>query len=323
MTEILGLNTWLGHLDDEYFGAYIPDGGAAVKIAVAENGFTPKEIAEGVRSHAAKAGLTTFLINSYDVKLHMIDRVFFACASQVPWTRLTDYALRRFAADEGFTLPGEVEEGASFAQALAQSSGTEVDYVRQRLNQCIHEYVYRDRGMVRDFRLAMTILCKNRLTGSPSAVSDSQLIEQWLTGGLTRVSELKQMFIYSKINRTNARLHLESLLHWIRVAKVPGAAIILDLGRLVAGGASDEPGERYSRAALLDAYEVLRQFIDSIDDLEGVFIVGVADSSILDPDRRSRGLVAYQALRNRVYDEVRDRTHANPVGSLVRIGGWI
>lgn len=321
MTEVLGLNTWLGYLSEEYFRNYIPEGGAAVKIAVAEGGLTTKEVVEGVRARAAQAGLTTFLVDSHDVKLHMIDRVFFACASQVPWATLTDYALRRFAADEGFALPGVLAPGASFAQALAQSSSTEVDYVRQRLNQSIHEYVYRDRGMVRDFRLAMTNLCKNRLTGSASAAADSAVIEQWLTGRLTRMSELKQMFIYSKINRTNARLHLESLLHWIRVARVPGAALVLDLGRLVDGGTGATSGERYSRAALLDAYEVLRQFIDSIDDLEGVVLVGVADISILDPDRRSRGLVTYQALRNRVYDEVRDRTHANPVGSLVRIGG--
>ena len=321
MTELVELDAWLGHLSEEYFRSYVPAGGAAVKIAVAESGMTTKEIVEGVRARAAETGLTTFLVDSQDVKLHMIDRVFFACASQVPWTTLTDYALRRFASDEGFVLPGAVPPGASFAQALALSSGNEIDYVRQRLNQSIHEHVYRDREMVRDFRLAMTSLCKNRLTGSATAAADSATIEQWLTGTLTRMSDMKQMFIYSKINRTNARLHLESLLHWIRVAKVPGAALILDLGRLVEGGSGSTLGERYSRAALLDAYEVLRQFIDSIDDLEGVVLIGVAEPSILDPDRRSRGLVTYQALRNRVYDEVRDRTHANPVGSLVRIGG--
>jgi hypothetical protein len=320
VSELIGLDTWLGYMSEEYFCSYTADGGAAVKIAVAESGISTKEIAEGIRARAAQAGMTTFAVDSQDVKLHMIDRVFFACASQVPWGALTDYALRRFASDEGFALPPTVPPGASFAHALAESSGTEVDYVRQRLNQSIHEYVYRDRAMVRDFRLAMTCLCKNRLTGSASAVADNAVLEQWLTGRLTRMAELKQMFIYSKINRTNARLHLESLFHWVRVARVPGSALIIDLGRLVDGGAGQASGERYSRAALLDAYEVLRQFIDSIDDLEGVVVVGVANSTILDPDRRGRGLVAYQALRNRVYDEVRDRTHANPVGSLVRVG---
>lgn len=321
MTELINLSTWLRHLGDEYFQSYIRNGGAAVKFAVAENGITTREIVDGIRGQAAQVGMTTFTIDSRDVKLHMIDRVFFACSSQVPWTTLTDYVLRKFAVEEGFALPVSVPPGTSFAQALAESSGTEVDYVRQRLNQSIHEHVYRDRAMVRDFRLAMTNLCKNRLTGSASSVADSAVIEQWLTGNLARISELKQMFIYNKINRTNARLHLESLLHWIRVANVPGTTLVMDLSRLVSGGSGDTPGERYSRAALLDAYEVLRQFIDSIDDLEGVMLVGVAEQEILDPDRRKRGLVAYQALRNRVYDEVRDRSHANPVGSLVRIGG--
>jgi hypothetical protein len=321
MTEHINLETWLGYIGDEYFNGYIRDGGAAVKIAVAENGMTTKEIVEGVRRRAAQVGMTAFTVDSNDVKLHMIDKIFFACSTQVPWGTLTDYVLRRFAVEEGFVLPASVPPGTSFAQALAESSGTEVDYVRQRLNQSIHEHVYRDRAMVRDFRLAMTSMCKNRLTSSSSAVADNAVIEQWLTGNLSRMSELKQMFIYTKINRTNARLHLESLLHWIRVAKVPGTVLIMDLARLIDGGTGATLGERYSRAALLDAYEVIRQFIDSIDDLEGVMLVGVAEPTILDADRRGRGLVAYQALRNRVYDEVRDRSHANPVGSLVRIEG--
>lgn len=320
MSEVLGLDTWLGYLSDEYFGSYTAHGGAAVKFAVVEDGLSTRDLTEGIRAHSARVGVTPFVIDSREVKVHMIDRFFFACAAQVPWGALTDFVLRRFASEEGFLLPGVVAPGQSFAHAVAESSGVEVDFVRQRLSQRVHEHVYKDRAMVRDFRLAMTCLCQNRVTGAAAATADSAVIEQWLTGRLTRMSELKQKFIYTKVNRTNARQHLESLLHWIRVARIPGSVLIIDLDRLVDGGNGQVDGERYTRTALLDAYEVLRQFIDSIDDLEGVLIVGVARPSILDPDRRSRGLVAYQALRNRVYDEVRDKAHANPVGSLVRIG---
>ena len=320
MTELIDLDTWLGYISDEYFRGYIPEGGASVKIAVLENATTTADIVEAVRTRATQHRLTTFQIDSRDVKVHMIDRVFFACASQVPCARLTDYVLRRLASDEGFKSPGEVAPGASFAEALAISSNVDREFVLQSLNKSIHDHVYRDRSMVRDFRLAMRQLCRNRLTGSSSSVAGNAAIEQWLTGRLTRMSELKEMSIYSKINRTNARLHLESLFHWIRVAKIDGTALVINLEQLVNGSTADTDGERYSRAALLDAYEVLRQFIDSIDDLEGVMIICIAGAAILDPDRRGRGLVTYQALRNRAYDEVRDRTHGNPVGSLVRIG---
>jgi hypothetical protein len=70
---------------------------------------------------------------------------------------------------------------------------------------------------------------------------------------------------------------------------------------------------------LLDAYETLRQFIDTIDELEGLLLVVVADERILDPDVEQKGFGTYHTLRNRVFDEVRDRTHANPASSLVRL----
>lgn len=70
---------------------------------------------------------------------------------------------------------------------------------------------------------------------------------------------------------------------------------------------------------MLDAYEVFRQFIDGLDQLERCLIVVLPDQEFLDEDFLGRGLGAYQALKFRVYDEVRDRRLANPLGSLIRL----
>ena len=72
----------------------------------------------------------------------------------------------------------------------------------------------------------------------------------------------------------------------------------------------------YSKAAVLDAFEVLRQLIDSTDDLRGVLVLAVVPPELLtDPNR---GL-SYTALQLRVADEVRDRRRANPFAALVRL----
>jgi hypothetical protein len=68
---------------------------------------------------------------------------------------------------------------------------------------------------------------------------------------------------------------------------------------------------------VLDAYEVLRQFIDATDELRGVLLIGVVPPELMTDE--SRGLPAYTALQLRVADEVRDRRRANPFAALVRL----
>jgi hypothetical protein len=75
----------------------------------------------------------------------------------------------------------------------------------------------------------------------------------------------------------------------------------------------------YSRIALLDAYEVLRQFIDSVGKIRNCLIMAAPGTNFLDEQTNSRGFGSYEALKFRVMDEVRDRDLANPMSTLVRL----
>jgi len=76
-------------------------------------------------------------------------------------------------------------------------------------------------------------------------------------------------------------------------------------------------GVYYSKAAVLDAYEVLRQLVDATDQLRGVLVAVTLPPELVSDE--ARGLPAYSALQLRVVDEVRDRRRANPFASLVRL----
>ena len=110
-----------------------------------------------------------------------------------------------------------------------------------------------------------------------------------------------------------------SLAHWLRLVDKQGLVLALDVTRYTAARRPLEPdGSLYhSTAATLDAYEVLRQFVDATDELEGCFIVVLAPTELLLDEKR--GLGRYPALQLRVWDEVRDRQRANPLSSLVRL----
>jgi hypothetical protein len=80
----------------------------------------------------------------------------------------------------------------------------------------------------------------------------------------------------------------------------------------------ERQGLYYTKAALLDSYEMLRQLVDNTDELGHCLVVVLAATEFLtDP---LRGVDAYQALKLRIADDVRDRRRDNPFASLVRLG---
>jgi hypothetical protein len=93
--------------------------------------------------------------------------------------------------------------------------------------------------------------------------------------------------------------------------------LLLDIRPVVSDSPPEVASLRYTRSAVQDAYEVLRQFIDDTDELEHLLLVVGAGPGLIDNDRR--GLNSYSALKMRTSDELRDRNRANPLGALVRL----
>ncbi len=62
---------------------------------------------------------------------------------------------------------------------------------------------------------------------------------------------------------------------------------------------------------------MIRQFIDSTDEMDGCLLTFIAPPDAIEDE--VRGLYMYRALTMRIADEVRDRRWDNPLASLVRI----
>ncbi len=173
--------------------------------------------------------------------------------------------------------------------------------------------------MTQEFRIAMMQLCLHQLDPGEGRTNLCVSVKEWLTGELRLVSALKRALIFQKIGRHNARNMLFSLAHWLHLSGKNGLVLALDISRYT----QDRPKERdgalyYSTTAVLDCYEVLRQFIDGTDESDFCFSVVLAPVRFLDEgDKRS--VSVYDALKLRIWDEVHDKVHVNPLASLIRI----
>ncbi|HEY3266205.1 MAG TPA: BREX system ATP-binding domain-containing protein [Armatimonadota bacterium] len=310
----VALADWVSLLNQEYLADFVASGGASVKIAVAAPATIPAAI-RAVGDAAAAANYVTVSVDARRAKVYMIHQVFHEAALQVDWDALTERWVRTRLPAAGIRLPEGVPLDAAEAIAEAnEMSGGEFLASAKRIirNGIIHDY-----SMCKEFRIAMASLCTASVDPQDVAPTDADVVRQWLRGEKPNLAALKRLEIYQRIGRHNARLLLGSLAVWLARTGYAGLTLLADISAVVADAPEEGQPIRYTRATILDTYEVIRQFIDDTDELSHIMTVFFAGPGFADSPKR--GISNYSALRMRVADDVRDRDRANPLNAMVRL----
>lgn len=316
---MIAAETYAKFLGEEYLDSYIAGGGAAVKFVVTPDAATADRISLVVRERAATVGYVTARVDAVDTRVHMMDQVFFAVARQIDWDELAERRVR--AAFAAVAYPVAAGSSDVSVEAVAAQHRVDPGELNRDVNRHLQQLVFHDYSMVQEFRVAMLRLCQSQLRTGQVTEAEHTAVLQWLRGELRQISLLRSAMIFRRIGRHNARQLLFSLANWLAANGSAGLFLELDLRRF---GFARRPqaGERqglyYTKAALLDGYEMLRQLIDNTDELSYCCVMVVAAPEFLSDG--NRGVDAYQALKLRIYDEVRDRNRDNPYSSLVRLG---
>jgi hypothetical protein len=315
----VGISTeaWLDTITDEYLKGFIRDGGAALKFAVPGEGVEPHRLVEMLRERAVAENHQFAFVDAAWTKMQMIDRIFFEVARQVNWDELSRSFVVKFFLENDYLLP-EFQEGLNLQQ-IAHFNRREEKFLRKEIQSWLEERIYNDFEMSQEFRLAMIRLCLDQLDPDSPASYLGSAVKEWLRGELRLISTLKEALIVQKIARHNARHLFYSLAHWLRLNGRSGLVLALDISRCLVPKRSKEPDEGlfYSIPAVLDVYELLRQFIDGADEVEGCLVVAVAPRAFLVDEKR--GVGRYEALKLRIWDDVHDRKRENPLSSLIRL----
>ena len=306
---------WLGYIRREYLESFIREGSASAKFCVPRSDAERVALRDGMRSEALAAGYLFAAIDAAQTRVNLADQLFFAMAAQVDWELLGSRVLVDLCKRNNFEPPDP--SPMPFCQAVSERNGIDPKATEMLLLRNLTDQVFRSPDLVKEFRIAMFSICHAQLTGAPDGTAAVRALREWLTGKNRNVSAVKPYGIYNRITRTNARHFIESLSKWVRMAGLPGTVILMDIARLATLRNPNDELIYYTTAGLLDAYEVLREFIDATDRLAGCLLVVMPDASFVDEDA-GRGIGRYQALKFRITDEVRAQV-VNPLGSLVRI----
>ena len=326
------VDEYLEFAAEEYLRPYIGRGGTAVKLVAVGDRETAGRFAAGLAGLCGPDGVSGApgspadgrrfgfaVVDAVDTRVHMMDQLFFAIARQIDWMRLAGRVLREAYQQAGFPAAGQDDADLTVA-AVAAYHGIDTMELYRTIRRTLESSVLADATLAHQFRIAMLRLCQAHTGHTDVSPADEATVLGWLRGEKVLVSQLKAVLLHTRIARHNARPLLTSLTRWLRRAGSAGLVLHLDLARIAVvrrPAVEERDGFYYSRAAALDAYELLRQLIDATDELEGLFVtVSLPPGLVTD---ESRGLPAYSALQLRVADEVRDRNRANPYASLVRL----
>ena len=308
---------WFHTLRKEYLQRFIGQGGSSVKFVVTPDDIDRTGVQTQLAILAEQEGYACVSVDSKETKIHMMDKFFHQVARRIQWDDLASQFVRRLLQENGYQIP---DSRADFCMAgIARMNERAEPLLRRDLNSWLERAIYRDTQMCQEFRMAMIRLCLGQMDSGSESPFMTEPVKAWLCGEIRQISALKEALIFQKIGRTNARYMFASLSRWLRLVGKTGLVVSLDLSRCLMNKKPDSPeGLYYGVSATLDAYEMLRQFIDGTDDLESLLLVVHVPPEFLTDGRR--GLNRYEALKLRIWDEVRDRQYQNPLGALIRLG---
>jgi transposase-like protein len=314
---LLKVDDYASFLAREYLAGYVPAGGAAVKVAVVGDSGAADRLESALAAATAEHGGVYVSISAESSRIHMIDQIFFAVSRAIDWEALAADHVRSAYADVAFPVPAEY---GLVVTEVARHHDVDARELYRSVRRLLERRLLDDPAVAPEMARAMLRLAQVQLGAGEVDSAEHAAVLGWLRGELRSIAALRPALIYARIGRHNARAMLVSTAALLLAAGQAGLVMYLDYGRLAAARrppAETRSGFYYSKAAVLDAYEVLRQFIDATDELRGALAVAVVPPELVTDE--ARGLPAYSALQLRVADEVRDRRRANPFAALVRL----
>jgi hypothetical protein len=317
----LEVDEYLKHLRSEYLNSYVAAGGSSVKFVATDSEATTTHLSRRLADASSESGYLHARLDASQTRMQLVDEVFFAIAQQIDWVGLAVRFLR-WAYESLDIPPDETTAPALSVQVrrVAHANGMDAGELYRTIRRFLEHRLLGERSLLHQFRIAMLRLCQSLLAWTETDRDEQDIVVRWLRGHSVPMAQLRTVDLYSRIARHHARYVFVSFTQWVRMVGLPGIVVELDLTRLDVGRRppiSARRGFYYTKAAVLDTFEILRQFVDTVDELQSSLLMVTMPAAMVTDT--TRGLPAYHALYLRVAEEVYDHDRANPFGSLVRV----
>jgi hypothetical protein len=161
-TMTVALAEWLELVDRStamYLDTFIVQGGAAVKFVIADDA-SKARLVTAFLDQAAKHGLVFVNLSCAEIKLHMMQDVFFAVSHQIKWETDAQCFVERMFERQKYRWPTPGEPIA--LKEIADFNHVDATLLRREFNGWLTSELMNDTSMAQDFRIALMQLYLNR-----------------------------------------------------------------------------------------------------------------------------------------------------------------
>jgi len=175
-------------------------------------------------------------------------------------------------------------------RTLGESNGEEITH--EEFDRACHKLMS-DKGIDIDFKKIIQEYWKTYFSESADAVLIEQTRDeliQWFTGEGKRSEYSRKFGVNKMVSKENAKLLLQSLTEFIKLAGYKGLVILFD--------EAEQSFSVMRRSALRDAHNNLLSLINNISDLNGLFLIYATTPDFYNDPKH--GIIIYGALAQRI-----------------------
>jgi len=284
----------------QYLDSYIPAGGSKVKLLVGREGCGKTHHLRLLAHSASQKGYLVAFIDARDIRLQHFNSLFSSIATLIGLGGMVSRYCSLVIRALGYE-PEQIPEGIKFVDWLMKDRGRVVEVVKREVREEVQKLLH-NRRIEATFGTAFMQLCSDQLGDLSLSGESKEVLFKWIAGEPIPLLQLRPLYIFTRVDRYNARNMLRSILEIARLVGLSGLLVCIDnLEELLA----DDPKTgrpKYTRPARDDAYESIRELIDDIDNLERVMFIMTGRLELVDDD--VRGVRSYEALWLRLQDEI-------------------
>lgn len=330
---------WLDNLlNADKTADFLLSGGSLVRFVIVDDESTHAILRDLVRSELKKINFAVFGVSSHVVDIQNPHRVVTAISKNLNLeTYIKEFVVRVWH-DCGFENPG-----LSSVRTIAAESGRNAIDLEDRFIKVLRNLLGlgnfaqdsedtgpHSRQLSRDFANGLRKICIEYMDQgySPSLV----LFINWLQGESTPAAR-KMLRIQWPIRKENATSTLRSLMALPSMASKEGAqhsmgnrggtVLHLDIRWLTDPQSVESGIQRRSptKTARTSVYQWIRELIDQASEFRSSFIVIEVGPSFVSQEPRGVGIGTYDALKNRILDDVIISGDPNLSAVLVPLAG--
>lgn len=286
---------------EHYLKEYIREGGSKIKFVTGRPGSGKSYFLRLMKEEAEQMGYLTASFSATETWLHDFKEIYLEILNQCDIMQCLKKCADQIVASMGYD-PAEIENGRTFLDMLsAQGLGDAL--TRREIRLQLRNMFLQNPLMDNNFAITCSLLTGSILGHPILEQQNQELLLGWLSGDKTvKLSLLRALGLSpARITKYNARHMLRSLAEVIRLGGHPGLLVLIDDLEILQSRTGME-GIHYTKLRREDTYESIRQLIDDIDSLRGIFFIFAFDRILMDND--NVGLPSYQALWMRIQNEI-------------------